>query len=524
MFGLDSELVETIDFELSLGRVRTDVLSDFLLAPHYSAVYTYAADELVERVKTLLRNREYAPELPIKVDIPKQSSLSRPGAILLPLDRLIYQLLVDLISVQAEAQLDRSRVFSHVVLTDDPEFKMFKPADECWQNMQRALEARCQNNTLRYVVKADVTSFFERIYQHNLINLLLSSGCNPQAVNLLERILSRFMENDSHGILQGMFPSDFLGNFYLASLDNGLKVKDVPSIRYVDDLYLFYPSLLEAKKGLFDLCRILRDEGLNLNERKTKIVQTHELLAEETEIDRLFNNAKEEIRKVGAEIILETPYGFQSIWLTADEGLPEEKVELVAMEELYNKVTEATVDAEKIEKFCLPYLAQTRNDIAVEKSLEGIISRPYLSKIFCSYLMPFARDNSDISKELESIIVNDELPYDWSLIWPIATLIDVDSIEDETITKALRIIEDSRRLDGLRGITVHLVAKHGNAGQRRLLRHRYDQEPSSYVRAAILFSTRYFPPNERNSCLRAWGSHSITNSFIASAIRSSANQ
>ena len=89
----------------------------------------------------------------------------------------------------------------------------------------------------------------------------------------------------------------------------------------------------------------------------------------------------------------------------------------------------------------------------------------------------------------------------------------------ETVTKAMRILEDSRRLDGLRGVAAHLVAKHGSAGQRRLLRHLYDREPSPYVKGALLFSAKYFPTNERNSCLGAWGSHSTTNSLIASAIR-----
>lgn len=320
-----------------------------------------------------------------------------------------------------------------------------------------------------------------------------------------------------------MFPSDLLGNFYLASLDDYLQVKDIPSIRYVDDLYLFYTSLLGAKKGLFDLCRILRDEGLNLNESKTGTPESHKLLKEETELDRLFNAAKEEARETELELSVDTGYGFQTIWVPQEEVLDREEIELIAMRELYQKVSDPTVDAEKIERFCLPYLRQTQDEIAVEKSLDGVVSRPHLSKTYCSHLEPFARDNSDISKQLELIIRNDELPYDWSLIWPMAVLIDVDSVASETVTKAIRIIEDSRRLDGLRGIAAYLVAKHGNAGQRRLLRHRYDQEPSPYVKAAILFSARYFPTNERNSCLGAWGGHSTTNSFIASAIRCSGN-
>lgn len=523
MYGLDSALVETIDFGLSISRIRTDVLTDFILAPHYSIVYTYAPDELVERVKSLLRSGQYAPQLPLTVDVPKPKGFTRPGAILMPIDRLVYQAIVDTVSVQAEAQLDRSRVFSHVLLTDDPEFNMFEPSNDCWQNMQNALNARCQEQGLQYAIKADISCYFERLYQHNLINLLRSSGCDPRAVNLLDRILLAFTENNSHGILQGMFPSDFLGNFYLAIIDDNFKVKNVPSIRYVDDIYLFYTSELDAKRGLVDLCGMLRDEGLNLNEVKTDIYPVEKLIKKETQIDRLFTAARQEISDTELELSIETPYGFETIWVPQEAILPQEEIELRAIRELYSKTSEPNIDSEKIERFCLPYLSRVGDKTAVERSLNGIISRPHLSRIYCNYLLPLARIDSAISKQLESIVSKDEIPYDWTLIWPIAALIEVDSISSDTVTQAIRIVEDSRRLDGLRGVATHLIAKHGTAMQRRLLRHMYDREPSPYVQGAILFSAKYFPTDERNSCLRAWGSHSLTNSLIASAIRSSVN-
>ncbi len=89
--------------------------------------------------------------------------------------------------------------------------------------------------------------------------------------------------------------SDFLGNFYLCGFDAYLAEREVPYARFVDDLYLFFPSLNAARMGLVDICRALRDEGLHLNESKTRIYKTENLLKEETELDNLFNAARTEI-------------------------------------------------------------------------------------------------------------------------------------------------------------------------------------------------------------------------------------
>lgn len=44
MRGMDPALVAEFDYGLAIGRIRTDVLTDFIFAPHYSAVFTYVAD------------------------------------------------------------------------------------------------------------------------------------------------------------------------------------------------------------------------------------------------------------------------------------------------------------------------------------------------------------------------------------------------------------------------------------------------------------------------------------------------
>lgn len=521
MRGLDSSLVDTLDFETALGRIRTDILTDFVLAPHYSAVFVHAPDQLIDITKRLLRSGQYAAGIPIKVEIPKANGLSRPGCLPTLVDRVVYQLLVDAISPEAESQLDRSRVFSNVLLSDDADFRMFRAHDECWHNMLAALGDMCQDPAFPFVVRSDVANYFERIYQHNLVNLLRSSGCDARIVNLLEEVLLEFTGRDSHGIVQGVFPSDFLGNFYLAAVDDSLRVREIPSIRYVDDLYLFFPDELSARRGLFYLCKVLRSEGLSVNESKTKTLRSHELIEEETEVDHLFADAKEEIRGTAFPHSVESQYGFQTIWLPGELVLEPAQVELQAVEHLYTEGTQDVARAEKVERYCLPYLGRIGNAIAVDRSLRSILTRPHMARVYCNYLLHFVADDTEVSRQLESVVASPEMPYDWSLIWPIAALTEATSVSSRTVDGVIQILQDVDKSDALRSASVFLAARHGTVGQRRMIRHRYESEPSAFVREAILFASRYFPTNERNSCLRAWGSHSVTNSLIAGAVRAS---
>jgi hypothetical protein len=335
-----------------------------------------------------------------------------------------------------------------------------------------------------------------------LINLLHAAECSPKAVNLLEKLLLAWMEKDSHGILQGMFPSDFLGNFYLCGLDSELTDRNIPSARFIDDLYLFFPSLDEARKGLVDVCKILRGDGLHLNESKTYIVESEKLLREETELDGMFEDARNEIE---SGLAIEEVYGFVHIWSPQeDRVLTEEDLEVKAVEALYEKIGEVRESQEeKIDRFCLPILSAAGQTIAVDRALEGISVRPHLSQLYCSYLVSLVPSNPDIGIELEKRISDGTLPYDWQLMWCIAVLIEAKSVATTTISTAFTILRNTSRSIALRALCAILIAKHGAPARRHNLRNHYPDEPSPYVRSAILFASRYFPTPERRTCLGA---------------------
>jgi hypothetical protein len=146
-------------------------------------------------------------------------------------------------------------------------------------------------------LKADVSNYFERIPQHNLVNLLRAIGCDSPIVNLLEEMLLAFRERDSFEIIQGLFTSDLLGNLYLADVDGYFEIQGLPSARFVDDVYVHFKRKDVAKRQLVHLIEILRKSGLHANEAKSGVYPAKRLLSEEHELDRLFEAATEEIQE-----------------------------------------------------------------------------------------------------------------------------------------------------------------------------------------------------------------------------------
>lgn len=511
------DYLDSLSHDRSLGRIRSDVPTDLIYAPHISAIYTHLPDLIFERLKGDVKANRFVPGLPITIEIPKRNGLTRPGSILDPLTRTLYQLLVDEIAPFGESQIDRKRVYSQQLLDPDPDFLMFRSVSDCFGDFTQATDALAKKWT--HVLKADISSFFERIYHHNLVNFLSSSGAPTEAVRALEKLLLSFTHKDSHGIIQGVFPSDFLGNVYLCPLDAELAVQDIDSTRYVDDLHLFFESQLAAKAFLVRLCQHLRREGLNLNEAKTQIEKTESLMQEDSVIREAFEKARLELLTVVSPIV-EVTYGF-SEWMEPDSVTKTDTsgLDLEATRNLFGKREDYPKYSDAIEKFCLPILAASGSDIAISDALNGITRRPYLSANYCSYLSTFVRNDPDLMKQLSALLLSPNLIYESQKMWILASLIGADSAEPSSIDAAIKLFTTKSATEAIRALACLFVGSHGSAAQRRILKQHYSNEESPYVRGAILYSSKYFPKNERDTCLTSWGVHSTTDSLIAQTVK-----
>jgi hypothetical protein len=518
--GLDRKIIAQIDHKSVIAHVKADIRSDFILAPHYNTIFNLAADELWDQLAQQLRSGTYQPELPITMSVPKERFFTRPGSILRPSDRFMYQALADNVMERLEGSHDRSRSFSHVPSGD--EGKMFEPNHVSWERFQKRIAEICGES--KFVLKADISNYFERLPQHNLVNLMSAAGCAPEVVKLIEEMLSAFRERNSFGIIQGVYPSDALGNFYLSALDAQCEIDKVLSARYVDDIYMGFPSEAEARKGLARLIETLRKNGLHLNEYKSQIMRADVVISEETAIDRLFDEIRGE---VAGDKTYEraSPYGFEVEWEDEDneeqanveEEHDDADLQNAAVERLMKNIGDYPNQEDQIEKFCLPILRSAQSDSAVQHVLENLTEKPHQTRLYFSYISTFVGTNQDVVGALEALCADDTVS-DYQRMFLLAALVRARTVNRATVRAALQWFQNHTAAKETRAMAAIFAAKHGAAQQKRTVRTSYEDEPSDYVRSAILFASKYLTADDKKTCKRAWGGHNAINTLIAQTI------
>jgi hypothetical protein len=136
-----------------------------------------------------------------------------------------------------------------------------------------------------------------------------------------------------------------------------------------------------------------------------------------------------------------------------------------------------------------------------------------------SYLSRFVSISLHVIRRLEAILFSDQLICDYQRMYRIAGLMNARSLARETVNGALKILMDRGMIPEVRALAAILAARHWTPQQRRAVKLAYEDEPSPYVREAILYSARHLTDVERRMRLKAWGGHSAVNALIAQTLR-----
>lgn len=536
-FGLEAIALGKIDWDLALKRVMHDVRSDFIYSPHLNYIYSRAGAKIIETLKGELKAGTYSPGLPLTIEVPKSfrisvatqikrlgPNFSRPGSILLPRDRLLYQALADQAAPIVDSKTDKTRSFSHR-LEPDGGPNMFAPTRTCWSALQKALQKHSKDDELVYVVKVDVANFFGSLNQHELINVLSDSGYPKSLHSRLEALLTSFTgDRSSRGILQGMYPSDLFGNFYLAPIDAVLDEHGVPSARYVDDIYVFVKSMKGVDRLMRELIPALRSYDLTLNEAKSKVMLKASLITEEPDLESLFSDAVDEISSQIDDDDFDADYGFQSEWDDDDEDdEPDDdakdgattELELKATKILFDSIEDYAGHEESIERFCLPLFAKANSDYAVDHVKDAFKKRPAMSQIFASYFANFL-DDDEVSQFLLDLLQDVSL-VDWQRLWIVAALSQVTQASDVYVKIVMALLKDGDRHEALRAASAVYVGRFGDHSRRKALGEMY-ASVSTYIQSAIYFSSRTWPGVERSNAKAKWASQNPLNVLVTAAL------
>ena len=399
---------------------------------------------------------------------------------------------------------------------------MFLSTRKCWSELQNALKFHSSKNDAKYILRVDVANYFGSINQHTLINTLKENGFNNSLADRLEKMLLSYTGmRSSRGILQGIYPSDLFGASYMAPVDRFFDDMNIPSARYVDDIYIFVGSVDEADELLRQLIPFLRSYDLSLNEVKSTVMPKSALFSEEPDLEQLFSSAVAEISAQIDDDSSDTDYGFQKDWDYEDDENEEDDddefdLELEATQALFDSVDDFPGHEETIERFCLPLFTKAESNYAVSYVLDQLKRRPSMSQIYSAYLGKFVKDDTNVSAKLVEVL-KDQTLFDWQKQWIIATLMQAGQADNEAVKVVMSLLNDANRHDALRAVAAMFVGRFGDHDRRKALFGIY-KSVSEYVQLAIYFSSRSWPAVERKNARDSWGGHSEVHKLMSKGL------
>ncbi len=172
----------------------------------------------------------------------------------------------------------RKNVFSYRVKIDKKKNLLFNP-DINWRLYYQTAINISEQEPFTYIVRFDITDFYNRIYHHRLENALVRSGVMGNEKKRIMTILQDISGNVSYGLPIGGNAARILAEILLNSIDQMMVSKSYRFCRYVDDFIIFANSKEDAFKKL-NWCAdfLLRNEGLCLQKSKTQIQSKSEFL------------------------------------------------------------------------------------------------------------------------------------------------------------------------------------------------------------------------------------------------------
>jgi hypothetical protein len=198
----------------------------------------------------------WKPTNPIRLYMPKASTLLRPLSLLSLDDQIVLQAIANKIAeqmAQRRAAVERNVVFSNCLNTDSQSIFFLQD----WRRTYGGFSTRLARHLAagnHWIAHFDLAAFYETISHRALQNIVAPSGGGSDVWKLIREWLCVWTSGAGgipvdHGIPQGPVASDFLAEIFLLPLDEAMVRAGIPYIRYVDDIRVLARSEEEVRRA-----------------------------------------------------------------------------------------------------------------------------------------------------------------------------------------------------------------------------------------------------------------------------------
>lgn len=208
------------------------------------------------RLSAELRSGTYRPAPARKLAIPKKSGGTRTLTIPSVVDRVAQAAVALTIGPTLDAEMEDSSF-------------AYRRGRGVVQAVRRVATLRRQG--FRWTVDADIDSYFDSIPHERLLDRLERSTGDDALIDLIAHWLEWYAPGGV-GVPQGSPISPLLANLYLDDVDEAMAAHGLRLVRYADDFVLLAKHEAAAERGLERVTAILAEQGLTLNQAKTRIV------------------------------------------------------------------------------------------------------------------------------------------------------------------------------------------------------------------------------------------------------------
>ncbi len=500
-------LFNSLDIDLALKRVGKNLLRGPFPNRLDAALLKRFPDRIKDRVNALLddASMDWANDSAHVINLPRQDRLIRPISYVEIDAWVVYQALVDAVSTVVEPFIDSQygdKILGHRLRGAKSEI-MYRDPIDAYGEFIAAQHKESDLQRFSHCLKLDIASYYERIYHHKLHQLIERLGVPGPVTSGLMALLRKFTNGDSHGIPQGLWPSDYLGNVFLLYLDEFLSNNGVSFVRYVDDYRIFCTSERQGHHILKDACAVLREVGLNAQPMKTHVVTVDKLNPQLKPLTEQFLQLRTERIKViirqievtsmGEEIMVESE---ESETLQREAALSADDIR--AFEQLWSEAVDQEDKRSSILGFALSGLTAGASPTARQYVLDNLGKFPHLASAESKYLLSLGFD-PDTAGRILGFVESPACIYEWQEMWLLQYFRKADPSALNQFKSRLKILlADRRRHPLVRASISEILAFGGSASDGEDFHRLFKEEPNPRLRRNLLLGLRLLSTTERN--------------------------